>query len=96
MRIHVPKTVQFDSSLPYTEMNGYKFHTEVFGKTDKPPVIIVHGGPGQGYDYMYALKELSNEHRIIFYDQRGAGLSPRVDKEYLTLEQNPSRSGSND
>lgn len=86
--IHAPRTVQFDASLPYTEINGYKFHTETFGNPEAPAVIAVHGGPGQGYDYMYALKELSNDYYVIFYDQRGAGLSPRVDKKSLTLEQN--------
>lgn len=86
--IRVPKTVQFDSSLPYTEINGYKFHTETFGNPTSPVVVAVHGGPGQGYDYMYALKDLSKDYYVVFYDQRGAGLSPRVNKETLTLEQN--------
>jgi proline iminopeptidase len=85
--IHVPRTVQFDDSLPYTEINGYKYHTEIYGRPESTPVIMVHGGPGQGYDYMYPLKDLSKDYRVIFYDQRGAGLSPRVDKKYLTLEQ---------
>ena len=44
--IHVARTVQFDTSLPYTEISGYKFHTEIFGKPDSTPVIVVHGGPG--------------------------------------------------
>lgn len=86
--IHVPKTVQFDHSLPYTEIDGYKYHMEIFGKPEAPPVIVVHGGPGQGYEYMKSLKDLSKDYRVIFYDQRGAGLSPRVDKKDLTLEQN--------
>jgi proline iminopeptidase len=86
--IHVPRTVQFDDSLPFTEINGYKFHTEVLGTPESPPLIIVHGGPGQGYEYMKSLKDLSKDYRVIFYDQRGAGLSPRGDKENLTLEQN--------
>ncbi len=84
--IHVPRTVQFNASLPYTEIDGYKYHTEVFGKPESPPVIVVHGGPGQGYEYMKSLKDLSKDYRVIFYDQRGAGLSPRVGKENLTLE----------
>jgi proline iminopeptidase len=86
--IHMPRTVQFDNSLPYTEINGYKFHTEILGKPESPAVIMVHGGPGQGYEYMKSLKALSKDYRVIFYDQRGAGLSPRVDKKELTLEQN--------
>lgn len=85
--IHVPRTIQFDATLPHTEIKGYKFHTEIFGKPESTPVIVVHGGPGQGYEYMKSLRDLSKDYRVIFYDQKGAGLSPRVDKKYLTLEQ---------
>lgn len=85
--IHVPRTIQFDDSLPYTEIEGYKYHTEIFGKQESTPVIVVHGGPGLDYEYLKPLKELSKDYRVIFYDQRGTGLSPRVDKKYLTLEQ---------
>jgi proline iminopeptidase len=31
---------------------------------------------------------LAKDCRVIFYDQRGSGLSPRVDKKLLTMEQN--------
>lgn len=86
--LHVPRTVQFDSSLPYTEINGYKFHTEIFGKPDATPVIVVHGGPGGDYEYLRSLQALGDDYRVIFYDQRGTGLSPRVDKQFLTIEQN--------
>jgi hypothetical protein len=83
----VPQTVEFDNSLPYTEITGYKYHTEIFGNPDSTVVIAVHGGPGQGYEYMKSLKQLSNTYHVIFYDQRGAGLSPRVEKKYLTIQQ---------
>ena len=85
--LHVPRTVEFDADLPYTEINGYRFHTEIFGKPDAPPVIVVHGGPGGDYEYLRPLKDLSRDYRIIFYDQRGTGLSPRADRKFLTLEQ---------
>ncbi|MDH4235505.1 MAG: alpha/beta hydrolase [Gallionella sp.] len=84
--IHVPKTVQFDASLPYTEINGYKYHMEVFGKPEAMPVIVVHGGPGIDYGHLKTLVPLSKDYRVIFYDQRGSGLSPRVDKKELTME----------
>jgi len=32
------------------------------------------------------LKELSDEYYVVFYDQRGSGLSPRVDPAELTLD----------
>ncbi len=86
--LHVPRTVQFDAGLPYTEINGYKFHTEIFGKPEATPLIVVHGGPGGDYEYLRPLQNLSKDYRVIFYDQRGTGLSPRVDKKYLTVEQN--------
>ncbi len=86
--LHVPKTVQFDASLPYTEINGYKFHTEIFGSPEATPVIVVHGGPGGDYEYLRPLYGLAKDYRVIFYDQRGTGLSPRVDKKFLTMEQN--------
>jgi len=86
--LHVPRTVQFDATLPYTEINGYKYHSEVFGKPEATPVIVVHGGPGGDYEYLRPLQGLAKDYRVIFYDQRGTGLSPRVDKKYLTMEQN--------
>jgi proline iminopeptidase len=84
----VPQTVEFDNSLPYTEINGYKYHMEIFGAEDSTPIIVVHGGPGLDYEYLKPLKQLSDSYRVIFYDQRGTGLSPRVDKRFLTIEQN--------
>lgn len=86
--IQVPKTIQFDEAIPYTEINGYKFHTEIFGKPESTPVIVLHGGPGGDYEYLKPLQSISKDYRVIFYDQRGTGLSPRVDKKSLTLEQN--------
>lgn len=86
--LHVPRTTQFNDSIPYTKINNYKFHTEIFGKTESTPIIVVHGGPGIDYEYLKPLKNLSKDYRVIFYDQRGTGLSPRVEKKFLTLEQN--------
>ena len=88
IHLHVPRTVQFDSSLPSEEINGYKYHMEIFGSADSTPLIVVHGGPGLDYEYLKSLKQLSDEYRVIFYDQRGSGLSPRVDIKFLTIEQN--------
>lgn len=86
--IQVPKTIEYDSRIPYTEINGYKFHTELVGDENLSPVIVVHGGPGGDFAYMKSLGALADNYRVIFYDQRGSGLSPRVTKEQLTLESN--------
>jgi proline iminopeptidase len=82
----VPMTVSDDPSLPRVEIKGRVFHAETFGDPTKPVVIIVHGGPGWDYLGLLSLKDLSDEYYVVFYDQRGTGLSPRVDPEDLTLE----------
>ncbi|HUG20933.1 alpha/beta fold hydrolase [Piscinibacter sp.] len=82
----VPDTVERDRSLPIVELNGYPFHAETFGDPDHPVVIVLHGGPGADYRYLYALKALASDHLVVFYDQRGTGLSPRVPAEEITLQ----------
>jgi proline iminopeptidase len=82
----VPDTVERDRSLPRVELNGYSFHAETFGNSDRPVVIVLHGGPGADYRYLYPLKALADEHLVVFYDQRGTGLSPRVPAKQITLQ----------
>lgn len=84
--IHLPSTVENDPTLEFVQINNYKFHIKTFGQKNNPPVLIVHGGPGGDSKYLYPLKELAKNYYVIFYDQRGTGLSPRVPKEDLTLE----------
>jgi proline iminopeptidase len=62
------------------------FHAESFGNDSSQTLIIIHGGPGQDYKYLLPLKELSDAYKVVFYDQRGTGLSPRVDPAQLTLQ----------
>lgn len=82
----VAPTVENDPSLDFVELGNYRFHVRTFGDKQLPPVIVVHGGPGGDSKYLYPLQDLSRSHYVIFYDQRGTGLSPRVSKESLTLE----------
>lgn len=83
---HVLPTVENDATLPFVELEGYKFHVRTWGNPELPPLIVVHGGPGGDSKYLYPMQELAQSHYMIFYDQRGTGLSPRVDKATLTLE----------
>ena len=82
----VPKTVSSDPAIPHVTINGVVFHAETFGDPSNPVVIVVHGGPGWDYRSLLPLKNLSDEFYVVFYDQRGTGLSPRVEPETLTLE----------
>ena len=82
----VPATVATDHSLPHVEIDGITFHAETFGDEANPAVVVVHGGPGGDYGYLLNLHELSDDYFVVFYDQQGAGLSPRVPAEELTLQ----------
>lgn len=82
----VPPTVEHDAALEFVELAGYRFHVRTYGDRSLPPVIVVHGGPGGDSNYLYPMQDLAWNNHVVFYDQRGSGLSPRVDKELLTLE----------
>ncbi len=82
----VPATVDGDPSLPQVEIDGVTFHAETFGDPANPVVVVIHGGPGGDYGYLLNLHELADAYFVVFYDQRGAGLSPRVAAEALTLQ----------
>lgn len=82
----VPDTVATDATIPHIEIDGVVFHAETFGDPQNPVVVVVHGGPGGNYGYLLNLHQLENDYFVVFYDQRGAGLSPRVDASELSLE----------
>lgn len=43
----------------------------------KPPLVVLHGGPGLVRDYLLPLQELVTDRPILFHDQLGSGLSER-------------------
>ena len=82
----VLETVEHDPALPRVTLSDVVLHSEAFGSPENPVVIVVHGGPGADYRNLLPLKALADEFRVVFYDQRGSGLSPRVPDEQLTYE----------
>lgn len=45
-------------------------------KSKKPPVVLLHGGPGAAHDYLDRYKLLARDgRRVIHYDQLGCGKS---------------------
>ncbi len=54
---------------------------------DATPLLLLHGGPGAGHDYLEPLGRLSATRPVVFYDQLGCGKSDRPDDTKLwTLE----------
>jgi proline iminopeptidase len=83
----VPRTVSEDASLPAISVNGTRLHAETFGNSEDPMVVMLHGGPGSDYRSMLNAKALANDgYYIVFYDQRGSGLSQRQDKSSYSLQ----------
>ena len=83
----VPKTVEQDVSLPSIAVNGTQLHAEAFGQPDDALLIVLHGGPGADYRYLLNCKAFANEgYRVVFYDQRGSGLSKRHPKDSYSLQ----------
>ncbi len=77
----VPLTVDQDNSIPSLSINGTRLHVESFGNPTDPIVIVIHGGPGGDYRSMLSAAQLAyNGYFVVFYDQRGSGLSKREDK----------------
>lgn len=57
-------------------VDGAKLFCRVFGKETNPPLIVMHGGPGLGHNYLLPqMAELGKFAFAIFYDQRGTGQS---------------------
>lgn len=86
----VPATVDDDPSLPRVALNGSLFHAEAFGDPTAPLVVMLHAGPGSDYRNLLRLRRpvdgvrLEDHHQVVFWDQRGAGLSRRHDPSEIS------------
>jgi proline iminopeptidase len=83
----VPKTVERDLTLPAISVNGSKFHAETFGHPTGKMLVILHGGPGGDYRSLLNCKEFADHgYYVVFYDQRGSGLSKRERKDSYSIQ----------
>ncbi len=81
------QSIQPRANTQYWEMRGgfniAYTHLESIDSLNRPPVIFLHGGPG-GYVHSSIIETLSKltkfGHDVYLYDQRGSGLSDRLDK----------------
>lgn len=82
----VKATVAQNKALPHETIDGVTFHLRRFGSHAAPVVLVLHGGPGGDFRSLLPMKKLAQDgYQVIFYDQRGTGLSPRVPASQLTL-----------
>lgn len=83
----VPRTVDEDSSLPSISVNGTQLHAESFGDATDPMVVVLHGGPGGDYRYLLNCKTIASQgYYVVFFDQRGSGLSRRERKSAFSMQ----------
>ncbi|MBI2429109.1 MAG: alpha/beta hydrolase [Ignavibacteriales bacterium] len=83
----VPLTVDEDPSLPSIFVNGTQLHSETFGNPNDPMIVVLHGGPGGDYRSILNCGRLyTDSFFVVFYDQRGSGLSKRHDAGMITTE----------
>lgn len=83
----VAALVTEDDTLPSRQVAGVRLHVRtVDGPPDAQTIVVLHGGAGGDFRSLQGLSDLSDTHRVVFYDQRGAGLSERVPAEQLTLD----------
>jgi proline iminopeptidase len=88
----VPATVDEQVTLPQLQFNGSNFHLQTFGDEHNPTLIFLHGGPGLDHRGLLELRnqvngeQLEDKYFLVFWDQRGSGLSRRLDPSELGLE----------
>lgn len=84
----VPRTADQDNSIPAITVNGARLHAEAFGHPDSALLLVLHGGPGADYRYLLNCKAFADQgYRVVFYDQRGSGLSQRFPADSYTSMQ---------
>lgn len=87
----VPLTVMEDHTLPrFTTSDGTVLHLRTCGPEDpedQTTVLVFHGGPGQDMRaYRETFSQLCDTYHVVFWDQRGAGLSQRISAGRITGE----------
>lgn len=83
----VPLTVDEDPALPFVDVNGTRLHAKSVGNPGDPLLIQLHGGPGGDLsDHQRAEAFAEDGFCVVFFDQRGTGLSRRHGPEVFTLD----------
>ena len=71
-------------------VNGFELYYRELGEDQgRPPVVLVHGGPGHSsLSFKNAFDFLAGDRRVVYYDQRGSGNSQiRDDDAHYSVDQ---------
>jgi pimeloyl-ACP methyl ester carboxylesterase len=64
--------------LSIRSADGTELHAEVFGRAEAPTVVLIHGWTEALRYWVYVIRELAHDFRIVAYDLRGHGCSGRA------------------
>jgi proline-specific peptidase len=67
----------------YVDVPGGRVWVNIVGGGRRPPLLVLHGGPGAGHDYLEPLADLAVDRPVVFYDQLGCGRSDKPDNPSL-------------
>lgn len=70
--------------MPFTDAPGFRMHYEIRG--DGPPLLLVNGLGSDISEWLYQLPAFSRKHRVVSFDNRGAGESAVLPGPYTTAQ----------
>jgi proline iminopeptidase len=83
----VNREVPTPSASGHTSSTAVPLFWARYGPEGAPQLLVLHGGPGAHHDYLLPqMLQLADTHELIFYDQRGGGLSRTDDRTPITWE----------
>lgn len=86
----IPKVTRWCDKLKldkkYIDIGGCKLYVEEQGKG--VPIVLLHGGPGSTHHEFHPIFDKASKYaRVIYYDQRGCGLSDYKPEDGYTITQ---------
>jgi pimeloyl-ACP methyl ester carboxylesterase len=73
----VPATPALPDAMQsgYVERKDARLWYATYGTTNKPVVLLLHGGGGSSDYWSHLIRELERDHRVVVFDCRGQGRS---------------------
>jgi proline iminopeptidase len=83
----VPPTADQDPNLPQVSVavagESVALHLETWGDPSSPVLFVMHGSLSD-FRALRAFSPLADDYFVVFWDQRGNGLSQRIDRDAIT------------